>query len=506
MSNENIIQLFIAAAHEHPERRVLMQGSNAVSYQQLLQEVKETAAYYRKRGLGRGNKVLVFKPISIGLYRTVLALLYIGAVPVFLDEWVSLARLKACCHTVPCKGMIASPLLIAASYLLQDLRKIPVKIAMHGRVADSDSDPATVSGDDTALITFTTGSTGTPKAANRTHQFLAAQLAALQPLLSQGEHTSLTTLPIVVLLNIGLGITSVLPPKGFKAKQPGTIPLLANEALRHHATNIIASPAILLRMAEYFNSKRTDTSHIVQVLTGGGPVFPEDAQALVQAFPNAAVTAVYGSTEAEPIAHIAATALQDADEQVLSTWGLPVGQTDPAAQVAIIPYTIHPIAPMSPAGWAALQLPHGSAGEIVVSGNHVLKNYINNEAAVQQHKIMIAGTTWHRTGDMGRMDAAGNIYLLGRCAEAFTWQGRMHFPFIAAYLLRRRLGIADVAMLFHQGKPYVVTTEQSLDKALLNKELESLSLQLSEVRTVRRIPKDPRHHTKTDTERLRKMI
>src|SRR5208282_3898869 len=102
-----------------------------------------------------------------------------------------------------------------------------------------------------ALVTFTSGSTGQPKAAMRTHGFLLAQHRALETSLAlRPGQLDLTTLPIFVLANLASGVTSVLPNADLRS--PGTIiagPVLA-QIRRHKIETTASSPAFLSRLLD----------------------------------------------------------------------------------------------------------------------------------------------------------------------------------------------------------------------------------------------------------------
>jgi acyl-CoA synthetase (AMP-forming)/AMP-acid ligase II len=55
-----------------------------------------------------------------------------------------------------------------------------------------------------------------------------------------------------------------------------------------------------------------------------------------------------------------------------------------------------------------------SIGEILVSGNHVVKFYLNSDLAFQKNKISLDGVLWHRTGDSGYYDDNGSLFLTGQ--------------------------------------------------------------------------------------------
>ena len=512
----NIITAFLDAAARDPDAVALVQDGKAIRYGELRAQVVETAAQLQSRGIAQGDRVLLFVPMSLTLYRVVLALFYLGASPVFLDEWVSIARLKACLEVAPCKALIAKRGFLLLSFFVASTRRIPIRIAV-GKCAPATSSGseraaarrvltcAAVRAKDTALVTFTTGSTGTPKAADRTHAYLYAQLAALSPLLSGVASPCLTLLPIVVLLHLGRGKAAVLPPKGFKAAKPGTFGFLLR-AIEHSSSRaLIASPAVVGSLIA--NSGVANFSEIQSVVTGGGPVYPHLARRMAAAFPNAAITAVYGSTEAEPIAHTDATEIAGATLEVALAKGLPVGPPDGAAEVAVIDMDAASRDLQGADSLTRWLLPAGAPGEIMVAGPHVLRHYINNPEAERETKLHVGGKLWHRTGDCGVLDADGRLYLRGRCKEVVHWNGQRHDPTIVAYALREMVGVGELFLIDAEGTPALILEAGDRAKAAgIGTALDVLGLAGVVVRYVNKIPKDPRHQTKVDVERLRRIV
>ncbi|MBI3237921.1 MAG: AMP-binding protein [Flavobacteriia bacterium] len=180
--NSNIAIHFFETAKRWPERiAIIDKKGKAITYKAMAEAIQKQASLLQKKGLKKGDRVLVFIPMSIELYIYVMALFYIGAVAVFVDEWVNKKRLELCCEIADCKGFAAPLLIQLLASTSKALRKIPMWMRPGGYENYDLSDLATVTNDDTALITFTTGSTGIPKAANRTHEFMTAQLNALKP-------------------------------------------------------------------------------------------------------------------------------------------------------------------------------------------------------------------------------------------------------------------------------------------------------------------------------------
>lgn len=507
MSKGNIIELFINAAHKNPERTALIHNSKTITFAQLLNAVEQTATAYKNKGIQKGDRILVFVPMSIELYTTVLALFYIGACPVFLDEWVSLKRLKQCCETVPCKGIIAGRKILFISWFIGVLRNMPYRLSTG--LKSNINEPASVTkvdSTDTALITFTTGSTGIPKAANRTHEYLYAQYNALQPLLSNDADLSFVSLPIVVLINLGLGKTTLLPAPGFSAKKTDTTGMVVDDMITWGADEIVCSPSVMLNVAQLGGDYEEFTEQVKYIFTGGGAVFPADAENITTAFHKASATVVYGSTEAEPISHIDAKELAQVSYHNVQENGLPVGMPDDAVQCKLIPVTNGNLDKQAVTSWQELTLPEGTVGEIVVAGNHVLKEYINNPGAMSANKIQVDGIIWHRTGDAGMLKD-GKLYLYGRCNEIIDHNGRTYYPLISAYVFCVMTGSKYAALLKSVTQLiFVVEATQPIDRTVLQQALTALELQDAKVIYSVNIPKDKRHNTKVDYDALRQQL
>jgi olefin beta-lactone synthetase len=74
MANANIISLFLESAEKSPHVIAFVQDKEQISYQQLERSIKRSAEELRKQGIEAGDRVLVFIPMSITLYKTVLSL------------------------------------------------------------------------------------------------------------------------------------------------------------------------------------------------------------------------------------------------------------------------------------------------------------------------------------------------------------------------------------------------------------------------------------------------
>jgi olefin beta-lactone synthetase len=507
----NVYSIFEAAANRYPDHIAIVDGARQCTYAQLRLEVERMAQLYAQRGLREGHRVLVFVPMGIDLYRSVLALFKMGATAVFLDEWVSWRRMELCAQLADCQGFVAPFWIRWLSVLSGPLRRIPVRISPPkwlgtGAVAGSHFNVQKTAhgGATAALITFTTGSTGTPKAALRSHDFLRTQFEVLrEEIRPQPSDVDMTTLPIVLLINLGVGATSIIArfkPAKPASMRPADVLAQLND---HQVVRITASPYFVERLAAHVSAQRGQVAPTVlrHVFTGGAPVFPSMARALTSALPDAHIRIAYGSTEAEPISLIRADEVAD---MPIDMAGLPVGDIHPMARVCIIKITEASIQLADNEQLTNQSLPSESVGEICVSGPHVLRTYYNNEAAWLRNKILQSdGTLWHRTGDSGYIGPDGRLYLTGRCATLFEWRGRLICPFVYEAWLQAQPGVGMATIVQHHAQVCVVVEmPDATHQAALRAALDARGLQDCQLVILKRIPRDPRHHSKIDYGRL----
>ena len=271
----------------------------------------------------------------------------------------------------------------------------------------------------------------TPKAALRTHGFLLAQHRAVEHTLelTTGE-IDLCTQPIFVLANLASGVTSLIPDTDLRRPEAIHPAPVVAQIQTHHATRAAASPAFCERLVEYCLEHGVTLPTLTKVFTGGGPVSPHLLDRLQQIAPQATITAVYGSTEAEPIALVARHEIAAQDiAAMLGGRGLLAGRPVPIIQLRILKKQLAgPIGPYTSTGFDEACQPAGEPGEIVVNGEHVLSEYLNG-CCDEENKFNVAGARWHRTGDAGYLDDRGRLWLLGRCSACIEDCHGTLYPF-----------------------------------------------------------------------------
>lgn len=501
-----IAQILRENVTKWPEREALIVSrrgrDRTISFAELEASADRFAKHLVDHDACKGDPVLVFVPMSIELYITLLGIFRIGAIAVFLDPSSGLAHINACCEKLPPKALVAIRAMRLLRPFVHGLRRIP---EIHGppavcdRFGDPASLPAYPAEDDPALITFTSGSTGQPKAAVRSHRFLIAQHKALEDSirLEAGER-DLATLPIFVLANLASGVTSILPDA--KISRPGSVDAtrVARQIERLKPTRTGGSPAFFRRLLEVPGS----LSDFRKIYTGGAPVFPSLLQKLQQAAPSAEVVAVYGSTEAEPIAHVACQEIDAQDWQAMRHGkGLLAGVPIPEVCLRVLPDQWGgPIVDFE-------EMPKGQIGEILVTGDHVLKTYLHGRGD-EETKVLIENQTWHRTGDAGYLDSRGRLWLVGRCSARIVDEHGTLYPFTVECVAMTFPEVRRAAFVAHQGRRLlVVEPETAVTKdTLMAMESTFAWAKISTVRFVKRIPVDARHNAKINYPKLRKLL
>ncbi len=516
----NIAAILHEQAQTLGERPAIVERGRTVSFAELDRRAAAAAADLEEEGLGPGMRALVFSPMSIALYVTIIGLFRIKATAVFVDPSAGRNRLAQCVERLRPVAFIGSPRAHLLRFVSPALRDIPIKIWMgaglplfprvaHRRIdAAGPVEPCTP--DTAAIITFTSGSTGEPKAAVRTHGFLVAQHRALVEslALASGER-DLTTLPIFLLANLASGVTSIIPDADLRA--PGAIdpaPVLA-QISASAPDRIVASPAFLERLVAGAAVTGARLDSFRRVFTGGAPVFPGTLDAIAAMAPGAAVVAVYGSTEAEPIAKVDRRDIHAEDRDAMRRGaGLLAGRPEPSIEVRVIGDRWGtPLGPWSMEEFDGERLGASRTGEIVVSGDHVLAGYLDG-AGDAGTKIRVGARVWHRTGDAGSLDDQGRLWLLGRCSARIEDARGVVYPFAVECAASGITGVRRTAFVLHRNqRVLVVELRHGATADARDDLLRHLAwAHIDGIRVVPNIPVDRRHNAKVDYPALLELL
>jgi acyl-CoA synthetase (AMP-forming)/AMP-acid ligase II len=371
----------------------VVDGDARLSASQADALVAVVAGGLRERGVGRGNAVAWQVPNSLAAAVLTRACWRIGAVAAPLLHSFGAGDVEAAL------GQIDPALVVE---LATDVISDPAALAdaLGGAPVAAGSGPSRPS--DVALVLFTSGSTGVPKAVLHTHRGLSwkatlmAQVHGLGPadaVLMPAPMAHISGLLNGVLVPGAAGLRSVLVRR-FDPEQ--ALVLVARERISFLA----GPPTFFIAMARALSeSAGVDVSSVRLVSSGGASVTPAFVEDTARAF-DCRVKRTYGSTEAPTV-----TTSTDDDpfEKARDTDGRAVGEVE--------------LRVSDPASGAALGA--GAAGELWVRGPEMFAGYADPE----QTRAVIARGGWFRTGDLATVDGEGWVRIVGRLKDVIIRGG-----------------------------------------------------------------------------------
>jgi olefin beta-lactone synthetase len=468
-----ILAAFDAAVAAHPDRPAIIDGKGrSVSFASLHARAGFLADAWAKRGIGPGDRVLIAMGVTPDLYAALAALWRLGAVAVLPEPAMGLKGVRTALAAADVKAWIGAGVLRVLPLLVPRLLTVK-RLSLAGGLLRATEPSPDWPNDHPALMSFTSGSTGRAKAILRSHGFLEAQNRAVGPLLaSEKAEVDLVAFPVFVLANLGSGVTSVLPNWPLRRPDRADPQAIRAHIAKHGVTRLLLPPVL----AETLANAPLPAS-VTTIFTGGGPVFPDVVERLIAHNPALRVMAVYGSTEAEPIAELEVSALTPADRaRIDGGEGLLAGPPVSAVRVRIV------------------------EDEILVAGDHVVETYVDPADNAVTKTRDESGTIWHRTGDGGRFDEAGRLWLLGRT------QGRIEglWPFAIEVAARSWPGVRRAALCPLDGKACLAIEGDTARFA--HWQSAAAVLGVATVVALKSIPLDRRHRSKVDYARLAEVV
>ena len=298
---------------------------------------------------------------------------------------------------------------------------------------------------DTALLQYTGGTTGRPKAAILTHRNLranAAQGRAWMPGLMDGEEVIYAVLPLFhaygltlcLSFAISIGATLVLLPRF-------DLEMVLDAIRRRPPTFLPAVPPIYERVAKAAQERGINLRKVRYAISGAMPLPPSTAE-LWESVTGGILAEGYGMTETSPVA-----------------LGNPVG---PARRVGAIgvPFPSTEVLVVDQEDDTRV-LPHGEAGELLLRGPQVFSGYWERPEETAQ--VVLPGG-WIRTGDVVVMDDDGFFTIVDRIKELIITGGFNVYPSEVEDALRETPGIADVAVV---GLPSLDSGEEVVAAVML---------------------------------------
>ncbi|MGW4702283.1 AMP-binding protein [Streptomyces sp. NPDC004285] len=281
---------------------------------------------------------------------------------------------------------------------------------------------------DVAALPYSSGTTGAPKGVMLTHASIATNLAQLEPVVPMGPGDRiLAVLPffhiygLTALMNAPLrsGATVVVLPRFELDTFLGAIQ-------KHRINGLYVAPPIVLALAKHPLVADYDLSSLEYIVSAAAPLDAALAAACSKRLGLPPVSQAYGMTELSPGTHVVPL---DAPAPPPGT----VGRLLPSTEMRILSLD-------DPARDAA----PGEEGEIAIRGPQVMKGYLGRPDATA---AMIDADGWVHTGDVGRVDEDGWLFVVDRVKELIKYKGFQVAPAELEALLLAHEGIADAAVI-----------------------------------------------------------
>jgi long-chain acyl-CoA synthetase len=263
--------------------------------------------------------------------------------------------------------------------------------------------------EDTAVLLYTGGTTGVPKAAEITHKNLVANAMQTREWFvasKEGEEIFLTALPLfhsyamTTCMNqcIYLAGTMLLIPN------PRDLEHVLKSIDRHQPTVFMGVPTMYVAINNYPNAGKYNLKSIKGCISGAAPL-PMEVQTKFQEITGARLVEGYGLSEATPVTHSNPLS----GENRIGTIGLPFPDTD---------------CKIMDVETGKIELAPGQPGELVVKGPQVMKGYWNKPE--ETRNALRDG--WLYTGDIARMDSDGYFQIVDRKKDMIIAGGYNIYP------------------------------------------------------------------------------
>jgi long-chain acyl-CoA synthetase len=445
-----------ADAARHPRIAALAFPGRTTSKARLLERVRLMSRAFAAAGIARGDRVLLCLPNVPQAVIALYALSRLGAIPApihplstpseiglfaslvsaswaitldgFYPRFAEASGLEGCPirRTILCGIGAELGLPASLAYALGPGRKAPRPpygesvLSWRGLEASSRglpelARPDPLSADEAALVLFSGGSTGEPKAillSNRNCNALAVQTAAAGGPILPGD-AILSILPMFHGFGLAVGIHAILAHGGtcvlvprFKASG------LASLVRRYRPAFMAGVPTLYDALAADPAFRRTKLGSFKGIFCGGDSLSPETKRRFEEVLRAGGCSAQlregYGMTES-----VTANMLMPAGEYRERSIGLPY----PDTLAKVVRYgTTEECAPMG-------------EGEICVSGPTVMLGYLGEPAATAEVlRLHPDGRTWLHSGDIGCMDSDGFFYFRQRAKRVIKTSGISVYP------------------------------------------------------------------------------
>ena len=457
----NILEVLHKTANLYPQKPALVFKEETVSFSQLHDRVLKFANGLKKEGVAKGDKVAIYLPNCPDYVYSYLAVFGLGAVGVPLDYVLKADELISCLGHSEAKLLIARPNqevdLTVVQKAVPSLKKIVGggEASGGGRLLEDilrTESPQPISpaiaGSDPALIMYTSGTTGKPKGILLTYKHFDGSPMAMKHFVDLSERdVKLCALPLshiggfIYIQNmIHYATTLILMDRFNPFEFLGLIDRF--KVTCFHIVPPMYTAILTLKQIEKF-----DLSSLRWMVVFGAPSSPEILERFHRYCPNARLLNGWGMTETCP-----PNTVTPMDSDKISS----VGKPAPTCEIKI--FNEHD-----------REVGIGEIGEIVIRGWVVMAGYYKDPDSTAE--LMRNG--WFHTGDLGRFDAEGFLYIVGRKKEMIKVGGQIVYAPEVESALYKHEAVAEAAVI---GIPDALRGE-AVKAFVVLKELASVSVE-----------------------------
>jgi len=430
-------------AHERPDKVAVVCNEVQLTFSELNRQANMLANWLLAHGVKKGDRAVMLLPNCAEFAVVYFALMKIGAIAVILDFRLSPPEMAPLFDETEAKILITHyKQKTFAERMLRDKEHLNYVVLLGEETKNADGEnglysyenivekgdaqepSVSIKEEDEALYLYTSGTTGKPKGVILTYDHLTyfpESMKAMQPLQEQDVQGAVLPMshisgPIVLNLLVEMGHTLVI----IEEIRPKKI---LEEIQRNRINYFHAVPPIFQMLLNLPSRDRYDLSSLSSVAMMGTVVPEELMEEWIKEYPHCVARQGYGATETSPL--ITLTHIDDAPRKMASA-----GRVCPRVEIKIIDKE-------------GEELPTGEVGEVIARGPQIMKGYFKNPKATAQ-KIKDG---WYYTGDLGRFDEDGYIYILGRADDMIITGGLNVYPSELENILIAHEKVAEAAVV-----------------------------------------------------------
>ncbi|NQZ12912.1 MAG: AMP-binding protein, partial [Algicola sp.] len=448
----SVVELFRQQAQQSPDAIAVEEPTQQWTYLDLLELCDATSAQLTEAGVGEGDVVAIVATRQTSVVVAIMATLQIGAVYCIVTPDQPQLRVKQQLNIVNPAAILLTRQSACSTELLEDLSTIATCLEVAMTLACSDVVVANIKPNQAACITFTSGSTGVPKAVIGKHQGLSGYLQWLPQQMSVDANdrfsllSGLTHDPLQrdIFGALCLGAILVIPDETAYADLALSAWMAQQRITVAHLT-----PAMTQVLCVESNTRFDDLR--VAFITGE-KLRRDTAELLRDCNPQTRIVNCYGATETQR----ALTYFELGDMDNLPTV-VPIATQSIDTRLRLI----------NPAGGDCGM---GEVGEICVESHHIALGYLNDDDLNKSR----FGAGFYRTGDLAIYTCKDQVKPLGRSDNQISLRGfRIELGEIEAQLTQLAdINSAVVVATEQQLVAFVVTSNQTVDMALIRTELQ----------------------------------